>query len=65
MLLYSSANNLYLELNCPTIRPPVVIISNDGDALTDFGQISIGRNTIKPISIQNISQEEVDVSRSN
>jgi len=55
------ANNLYLEVNCPAIRPPVVVISNDGDPLTDFGQISIGRNTIKPISIQNISQEEVDL----
>uniref|UniRef100_H2YXN3 Cep192/Spd-2-like domain-containing protein n=1 Tax=Ciona savignyi TaxID=51511 RepID=H2YXN3_CIOSA len=58
---YNTANTLYLEIHCPTIKPPVVIISNQGHSLTDFGQVSIGQNAIKPISIQNISDHPVEL----
>ncbi|XP_078491264.1 cilia- and flagella-associated protein 74-like [Ciona intestinalis] len=60
-LKYNTANTLYLEVHCPVIKPPVVIISNQGHSLTDFGQVSIGQNAIKPISIQNISENSVEL----
>jgi len=62
VILYSTANTLYLEVHCPMVKPPVVVISNHGDSLTDFGQVSIGQHAIKPISIQNISDQPLEVS---
>nr|CAB3230261.1 uncharacterized protein KIAA1751 homolog [Phallusia mammillata] len=63
-LQFNDANTLFLEVHCPAIKPPVVIISNHGHSLTDFGQVSIGQNTIKPISIQNISDHSVELTLS-
>nr|XP_039273717.1 cilia- and flagella-associated protein 74-like isoform X2 [Styela clava] len=62
---YHPADILYLDVHCPTVKPPVVVISNHGQNLTEFGQVSIGQNTIKPISIQNISDHSVDLTLSS
>lgn len=62
---YNPANILYLDVHCPIVKPPVVVISNHGQNCTDFGQVSIGQNTIKPISIQNISDQPVDLTLSS
>lgn len=61
---FNVANTLYLDVHCPTIKPPVVVISNHGQNLTEFGQVSIGQNTIKPISIQNISDKPLELTLS-
>lgn len=58
---FSVANTLYLDVHCPAIRPPAVVISNHGQNLVEFGQVSIGQNIIKSISVQNICEEEIYV----
>ncbi|CAK8682360.1 unnamed protein product [Clavelina lepadiformis] len=63
-LSYDKANTLFLEVHCPVEKPPVVVISNHGHNLTDFGQVSIGQNDVKPISVQNISDHPVELKLS-
>ncbi|XP_070561828.1 cilia- and flagella-associated protein 74-like isoform X2 [Ptychodera flava] len=63
-LPYSVHNTLYLEVHCPTVKPSVVVISNHGRTTTDFGEVSIGQNIIKSITIQNISDQQLDLKSS-
>ncbi|XP_006819212.1 cilia- and flagella-associated protein 74-like [Saccoglossus kowalevskii] len=63
-LPYSVYNTLYLEVHCPTVKPCLVVISNHGRTTTDFGEVSIGQNIIKSITIQNISDQQVDLKSS-
>ena len=66
MLLYlyivSEHNTLYVEVHCPVVQPDVVVISNSGQTMTDFGQVSVGQRVIKSVTVQNISDHAVDVS---
>ena len=59
---FSIHNTLYLEVHCPTIKPELVVISDNGRTLTDFGNVSIGQSIIKSITLQNISNKNVEVS---
>ena len=59
--VYSIHNTLYLEVHCPTVKPPLVVISDHGKTTTDFGEVSIGQNIIKSITIQNISRKTIEV----
>jgi len=51
-----------VEVQCPVVQPDVVVISNNGQTLTDFGQVSVGQRVIKSITVQNTSDHPVDVS---
>jgi hypothetical protein len=51
----SLANTLYIEVVCPSIKPELVVISNNSSTNVDFGSVSIGHSVIKKITIQNIS----------
>jgi len=62
LYIVSEHNTLYLEVHCPVVRPDVVIISNNGQTLTDFGQVSVGQRVVKSVTVQNISDHAVDVS---
>ncbi|ELU13530.1 hypothetical protein CAPTEDRAFT_225037, partial [Capitella teleta] len=57
---YSVHNTLFLEVHCPAIRPKLVVISDNGRASTDFGEVSIGQNFIRTITIQNISSGSLE-----
>ncbi|XP_071945764.1 cilia- and flagella-associated protein 74-like isoform X2 [Antedon mediterranea] len=63
-LPYSVHNTLYLEVHCPTIKPPIVVISNNGQTILDFDDVSIGQRIIKSITIQNISHIVQDLTSS-
>ncbi|XP_077980899.1 cilia- and flagella-associated protein 74-like isoform X2 [Glandiceps talaboti] len=63
-LPYSVYNTLYLEVHCPTVKPSLVVISNHGRNTTDFGEVSTGQNIIKSITIQNISDQQLDLKSS-
>ena len=62
MYVVSEHNTLYVEVHCPTVQPDVVVISNSGQTVTDFGQVSVGQRVIKSVIVQNISDNAVDVS---
>ena len=66
LLLYSNVfsehNTLYLEAQCPVVQPDVIVISNSGQMVTDFGSVSVGQRVVKSVIIQNISDRAVDVS---
>lgn len=38
----SPHNTLYLELWCPAVAPSVVVTSNKGKTISDFGDIAVG-----------------------
>ena len=38
----SPQNTLFLELHCPAVQPPLVVISNNGQNAIDFQQVAVG-----------------------
>ncbi|XP_038060641.1 cilia- and flagella-associated protein 74-like [Patiria miniata] len=63
-LPYIVHNTLYLEVHCPAVKPPVVVISDRGRTTKDFGDISVGQRIIMSVSIQNISDQVLDLKSS-
>ncbi|XP_023933583.1 fibrillin-2 [Lingula anatina] len=63
-LPYSIHNTLYLEVHCPTVKPPLVVISDNGRTTVDFGDVSIGQTVIKTATIQNIFEDNINVTAS-
>uniref|UniRef100_UPI00398F0B5A cilia- and flagella-associated protein 74 isoform X2 n=1 Tax=Pristiophorus japonicus TaxID=55135 RepID=UPI00398F0B5A len=63
-LPYSIHNTLYLEVNCPTIAPPLVLISGNKRNMVDCGEIAIGQRVLKRVLVQNISQNQLDLKSS-
>ena len=59
-LEYSVHNTLYLEVHCPAVRPKVIPISDAGSTTIDFGQIAIGQSLIRPVTLQNITDDDID-----
>uniref|UniRef100_A0A3P8Q830 Abnormal spindle-like microcephaly-associated protein ASH domain-containing protein n=1 Tax=Astatotilapia calliptera TaxID=8154 RepID=A0A3P8Q830_ASTCA len=59
---WSPFNTLYLKLQCPAVQPPLVVISNNGCNIINFHQVTVGERVIKRFTVQNISQESLDVS---
>ena len=47
------------------MKPELVVISDNGRQVTDYGDVSIGQNVTKSITIQNISKKTLDVSLPN
>ncbi|XP_053173341.1 cilia- and flagella-associated protein 74 [Scomber japonicus] len=61
---WSPFNTLYLKLQCPAVQPPLVVISNNGHNVIDFGQVPVGEKVIKRLTVQNISKEPLDLRSS-
>ncbi|XP_038602571.1 cilia- and flagella-associated protein 74 [Tachyglossus aculeatus] len=60
-LNYSPYNTLHLELHCPAVAPPIVVTSDNGKRVFDFGEVAIGHKGIKRITVQNICQEHLTI----
>ncbi|EPY86806.1 hypothetical protein CB1_000298007 [Camelus ferus] len=63
-LSFSPHNTLYLELWCPAVAPSIVVTSDRGRTVSNFGDVAVGHRSIKKVSIQNISAEDLDVKYS-
>ncbi|XP_030589922.1 cilia- and flagella-associated protein 74 isoform X2 [Archocentrus centrarchus] len=61
---WSPFNTLYVKLQCPAVQPPLVVISNNGCNTINFHQVAVGDRVIKRFTVQNISQESLDLSSS-
>lgn len=59
---FSVHNTLYLEVHCPVVKPTLVVISDNGKSTLDYGEVSLGQNIIKSVTIQNISNKTVEVN---
>ena len=40
---FSVNNTLYLEVHCPSVKPSLIVVSENGDNLVDFGKVPMGR----------------------
>ncbi|KAL1021090.1 hypothetical protein UPYG_G00008690 [Umbra pygmaea] len=60
----SPFNTLYLELHCPAVRPPLVITSSNGQTTIDYNQVAVGQKVVKNVTVQNISQEALELRSS-
>ncbi|KAM5266866.1 cilia- and flagella-associated protein 74 isoform 2-T2 [Hipposideros larvatus] len=60
-LSFSPHNTLYLELWCPAVAPSIVVTSDKGQTVSNFGDVAVGHHGIKKVSIQNISHEDLAV----
>ncbi|XP_043851370.1 cilia- and flagella-associated protein 74 [Dromiciops gliroides] len=58
---FSPYNTLYLELYCPTVAPSIIVASDNGKTVFNFGDIAVGHRGIKRITIQNICPEYLDL----
>ncbi|XP_060140144.1 cilia- and flagella-associated protein 74 isoform X1 [Globicephala melas] len=63
-LSFSAHSTVYLELWCPAVAPSIVVTSDKGKTIADFGDIAVGQRGIKKVSIQNISPERLDLEYS-
>ncbi|XP_022101858.1 cilia- and flagella-associated protein 74-like [Acanthaster planci] len=63
-LPYNVHNTLYLEVHCPAVKPPLVVISDRGRTTKDFGDISVGQRIIMSVTIQNISDQPLELKSS-
>ncbi|XP_055958483.1 cilia- and flagella-associated protein 74 isoform X1 [Patella vulgata] len=63
-LPYSINNTIYVEVHCPTIKPPVVILSDSGRNTINFGEVSIGQSVSRSVTMQNISNKTVELNSS-
>ncbi|XP_060708022.1 cilia- and flagella-associated protein 74 isoform X1 [Hemiscyllium ocellatum] len=61
---YSIHNTLYLEVNCPTVAPPIILISGNKQNMVDFGAIAVEQRVLKRIEIQNISHFHLNLKSS-
>ncbi|XP_066420300.1 cilia- and flagella-associated protein 74 isoform X1 [Molothrus aeneus] len=60
-LTCSPHNTLYLELHCPAVAPPVLIMSDSGINVANFGDVSVGHRMMKRITIENISPGKLEL----
>ncbi|XP_039732827.1 cilia- and flagella-associated protein 74 [Pteropus medius] len=60
-LSFSPHNTLYLELWCPAVAPSIIVTSNKGKTISDFGDVAVGHCGIKKVSVQNVSAEDLAV----
>ncbi|KAG7246608.1 hypothetical protein CRUP_034303, partial [Coryphaenoides rupestris] len=61
---WSPQNTLYLELHCPAVQPPLVVISGHGHNAIDFQQVALGQRVVQKLTVQNISKESLDLRSS-
>uniref|UniRef100_A0A8B9E8A7 Cilia and flagella associated protein 74 n=1 Tax=Anser cygnoides TaxID=8845 RepID=A0A8B9E8A7_ANSCY len=60
-LTCSPCNTLYLELHCPAVAPSVVVTSDNGKNIINFGDVAVGHTIIQRVTIQNISPEKLEL----
>ncbi|XP_052338113.1 cilia- and flagella-associated protein 74 isoform X1 [Oncorhynchus keta] len=60
----SPLNTLYLELHCPAVRPPLVVASSNGQTTINYHQVAVGQKVVKKLTVQNISQESLELRSS-
>ncbi|XP_062888913.1 cilia- and flagella-associated protein 74 [Mobula hypostoma] len=58
---YSIHNTLYLEVNCPTVVPPLVLVPCNKRNIVDFGENAKGQRIVKKVMVQNISQDDLEL----
>lgn len=52
---------LFLEIHYQTCLPELIILTDEGANVIDFGNVLIGQSFIKTVTIQNISSRDVEV----
>ncbi|XP_070259978.1 cilia- and flagella-associated protein 74 isoform X2 [Myotis yumanensis] len=60
-LSFSPHNTLFLELWCPAVAPSIIVTSDKGYTISNFGDVAVGHRSIKKVTIQNISSEDLSV----
>ncbi|XP_041129939.1 cilia- and flagella-associated protein 74-like isoform X2 [Polyodon spathula] len=60
-LQYSPHNTLYLELHCPAVVPPLVVLSDHGRSTVNFKEVAAGQTVVKRVTVQNISHETLEL----
>ncbi|XP_013359683.1 PREDICTED: cilia- and flagella-associated protein 74 isoform X5 [Chinchilla lanigera] len=58
-LSFSPHNTLYLELWCPAVAPAIVVTSDRGKTIINFGNIAVGQRSLKRVSLQNTCPEDL------
>ncbi|KAM9855197.1 cilia- and flagella-associated protein 74 [Aulostomus maculatus] len=62
--VWSPLNTLHLRLQCPAVRPPLVVVPHKSKNIIDFQQVVIGERVVKALTVQNISKESLELRTS-
>ncbi|MBN3301016.1 CFA74 protein, partial [Amia calva] len=57
-------NTLYLELHCPVVRPPLVVVSDNGRTAVNFSEVATGHKVVRRVTVQNISHDSLELRSS-
>lgn len=57
----SVANTLFIQIHCPVVRPEMIVVSDFGRTMIDFGSASIGQELSRSVLVQNISSKPIQV----
>ncbi|XP_031421435.2 cilia- and flagella-associated protein 74 [Clupea harengus] len=62
---YSPHNTLYLELRCPVVRPSLLLLNHSsGDNTLNYQQVLLDEKVVKRVTVQNISEENLELTSS-
>ncbi|KAK5863236.1 hypothetical protein PBY51_000282 [Eleginops maclovinus] len=61
---WSPFNTLFLQLRCATVKPPLVVISDNGNKIIDCHQVAVGEKVFKWFTVLNTSNETLDLKSS-
>ncbi|KAM8830181.1 cilia- and flagella-associated protein 74 isoform 1-T1 [Synchiropus picturatus] len=61
---WKSHNTLFLRLQCPAVRPSLVVVSNESHNVVDFHLVAVGEKKIKRLTVKNISTEPLELGSS-
>ncbi|XP_053705397.1 cilia- and flagella-associated protein 74-like isoform X2 [Synchiropus splendidus] len=58
---WSLSNTLYLDLLCPVIQPPLVVIPNNRNNAIEFQHVAVGERVLQSLALQNISNDTIKI----
>ena len=52
---------MYLDITAPVVTPALVVMSNNGSTVVDFGSVAVGDCLRKTVVLKNISASVINV----
>ncbi|KAL5252786.1 hypothetical protein ACHWQZ_G015526 [Mnemiopsis leidyi] len=61
---YKLSDTIYLQVHLPAVKPELVLLSQNGSSIVDFGNVCIGQTKKLELTLKSISEEPVSLSTS-
>lgn len=61
---YKLSDTVYLQVHLPAVKPELVLLSQNGSSIVDFGNVCIGQTRKMELTLKSISEDPVSLSTS-